>query len=111
MCPMTTRSAPRAPIAPIAETMSSARSPGEPSASSSRLPGSRTPFMISSSASSPASLCARSITTVKSRTVYMFIRPGLFSPGVNELRPSITAPRGNPSPSAAEAAASAFSTL
>ena len=41
----------------------------------------------------------------------MFIRPGLFSPGVNVLSPSITAARGSPSPSAAEAAASAFSTL
>ena len=45
-------------------TSSSVRSPTAPSASSVRAPGATTPRITSSSASRPASLCARSITTV-----------------------------------------------
>ena len=72
--------------------------------------------MISSSASSPASLWARSMTTVASPpvtgTVNRFIRPGLCSAsGRNERRPSTTVSRGIPAARAAEAAASVFSTL
>ena len=48
--------------------------------------------MISSRASRPASLCARSITTVAapppgSGSVQTFIRPGLFSAGVELAQP------------------------
>ena len=74
------------------------------------------PFMISSSASSPASLCARSITTLTDPapsigSVQMFIRPGLFSPGRNVLSPSATCSGVKPSASAAEVTASVFSTF
>ena len=52
----------------------------------------RSPFMISSRASRPASLWARSITTVAapppgSGSVQTFIRPGLFSAGANSRSP------------------------
>ena len=72
--------------------------------------------MISNIASSPASLWARSITTVTSPsetgTVKQFIRPGLCSAsGRKERSPATTTSRGMPTASAAEAAASAFSTL
>ncbi len=79
--------------------------------------------MISSRASSPASLCARSITTVAapsfigsagpaSGTVKRFIRPGLCSASGRKVRsPSTTVSRGIPAASAADAAARVFSTL
>ncbi len=68
--------------------------------------------MTSSSASSPASLWARSMTTDTLPTEKKFIRPGLCSAsGRNVRSPSITTARGIPIASAAEAAASVFSTL
>ena len=72
--------------------------------------------MISTSASSPASLWARSITTViappEQGRVKKFIRPGLCSAsGRKDLSPCTTWSRAMPAASAAEAAASAFSTL
>ncbi len=107
-----TTSLPIAPISPSRSIRSSCRSPTAPSPSSSRPPGRRTPFMISSSASSPASLCARSTTTVTSSTVKKFIRPGLCSASGWKVRsPSTTVARGMPTASAAEAAARVFSTL
>jgi hypothetical protein len=73
------------------------------------------PFMISSKASSPASLWARSITTLAvpstTGTVQMFIRPGLFPPGEKFLSPSATCSTVKPRASVAEVAASTFSTL
>ena len=73
------------------------------------------PFMISSSASSPASLWARSITTLiippGTRAVQMFIRPGFFVLGSKDRRPSDTCSTENPSARVAEVTASTFSTL
>ena len=72
--------------------------------------------MISSSAASPASLWARSITTVAvpppgSGSVQTFIRPGLFSAGANSRSPVATCSGVNPSARVAEATARVFSTL
>jgi hypothetical protein len=71
--------------------------------------------MISSSASRPASLWARSITTLITplgmRTVQTFIRPGLFWLGSKDRSPSDTCSAENPNASVAEVTARTFSTL
>ena len=78
---------------PAGSISSSVRSPTAPRPSSSRAPGRRTPSMISSSASSPASLWARSMTTddLARQGVKKFIRPGLCSASGRKVRsPSTT---------------------
>jgi hypothetical protein len=69
----------------------------------------RRPFMISNNASNPASLWARSITTLitplGTERVEMFIRPGLSWLGSKERRPSATCSTENLNARVAEATA------
>ncbi len=108
-------SAPRPAISPSRTKTSSLRSPAVPTPSNSRPWGGRMPFMISSSASRPASLWARSITTLitplGTETVQIFIRPGLLWLGSKDRRPSDTCSTENPNANVADVTARAFSTL